>query len=116
MKKLLVGLLLAVSLGALAQDREAVLRSPMDVARTVAYTGTAGSTATWNPGPATVMVWCTTDCFVTVGEGLTATTSDTPLPAYTPIWLPVPRGSGAPWRVSAIQNSSGGSVFARPFN
>lgn len=117
MKKLLAGLILAAcAFGAAAQDREAVLRAPMDISRTQTYTGTAGVTAAWNPGPGTVMVWCTTDCFVSVGESTTATSSDTPLPAYTPIWLPVPRGTGAQWRVSAIQITSGGSVFARPFN
>lgn len=114
MKKLLAGLLLALfTLTAGAQE---ILRTPTDVARTVTYTGTAGTTSTWAPGPSSVMVFCTTDCYVTVGEGLTATTADTPLPAYVPIFLTVPRGTGAPWRVSAIQISAGGSVFARPFN
>jgi hypothetical protein len=114
MKRILAALLFAVSFGVFAQE---VLRTPADIARTVAYTGTAGSTSTWNPGPSSVMVFCTTACYVTVGEAVTATTSNgVPLPANTPIWLPVPRGTGATWRVSAIQVAAGGDVYAKPFN
>jgi hypothetical protein len=85
-------------------------------ARTVAYTGTAGSTATWNAGPQGVLIWSTTDCYVRVGEGVTATTADTPLPAYTPVPFTVPPGTGAPWRVSAVQISAGGSIYCKPIN
>jgi hypothetical protein len=53
---------------------------------------------------------------VRVGEGVTATTSDTPIPANTPIPFIVPEGTGAPWRVSAIQVSTGGTVYAKPIN
>jgi hypothetical protein len=28
----------------------------------------------------------------------------------------VPEGTGAPWRVSAIQVSTGGTVYAKPVN
>jgi hypothetical protein len=83
---------------------------------TVAYTGTAGSTSTWNAGPQGVTVWSTTACYVLVGEGATATTSSTPIPANTPIHFTVPQGTGAPWRVSAIQVSSGGSIYCKPIN
>jgi len=51
--------------------------------RTVSYTGTAGSTSTWQAGPQGVVVWATTPCYVVVGEGVTATTSSTPIPAFT---------------------------------
>lgn len=85
-------------------------------ARTAAYTGTAGSTATWDPGPEGVVVWCTSDAYVSVGVGVTATTSSTPVPANTPIPFKVPPGTGAPWRVSAIQVSAGGTVYAKPIN
>ena len=85
-------------------------------ARTAAFTGTAGSTATWPAGPQGVVVWSTTDCYVRVGEGVTATTADTPIPAYTPIPFFVPAGTGAPWRVSAIQILTGGTVYAKPIN
>lgn len=84
--------------------------------QTVAYTGTAGSTGTWNAGPQGVLIWSTTDCYVRVGEGVTATSADTPLPAYTPIPFTVPQGTGAPWRVSAIQISAGGSIYCKPIN
>lgn len=85
-------------------------------ARSVAYTGTAGSTGTWPAGPQGVLVWSTTSAHVAVGEGLTATTADTPIPANTPIMFKVPGGTGAPWRVSAIQTATGGTVYAKPIN
>ena len=84
--------------------------------RTVAYTGTAGSTATWQSGPQGVVVWCTTAAYVVVGEGVTATTSSTPIPANTPIPFIVPQGTGAPWLVSAIQVGSNGNLYAKPIN
>ena len=96
------------------------LLNPLDdsrfTARTAAYTGTAGSTGTWPAGPQGVVVWCTTAAYIRVGEGVTATTADTPIPPNTPIPFKVPGGTGAPWRVSAIQVSSGGTVYAKPIN
>lgn len=84
-------------------------------ARTVAYTGTAGSTATWPSGPEGVVIWSDAACYVVVGEGVTATTANaTPIPAQTPIPFKVPRGTGAPWRVSAIQISTGGTLYCKP--
>ena len=85
-------------------------------AYTASYTGTAGSTTAWPAGPQGVVVWSTTAAYVTVGEGVTATTSSTPIPANTPIPFIVPQGTGAPWRVSAIQIASGGTVYAKPIN
>ncbi len=84
--------------------------------RTVAYTATAGSTATWQSGPQGVVVWSTTPAYVVVGEGVTATTSSTPIPAYTPIPFIVPQGTGAPWRVSAIRVTDSGDIYAKPIN
>lgn len=84
--------------------------------RTVAYTGTAGSTATWPTGPQGVVIWSTTECYVVVGEGVTATTASTPIPAYTPIPFAVPEGTGAPWRVSAIRVASDGAIYCKPVN
>ena len=87
-----------------------------------AYTGTAGSTSTWPAGPQGVLITCTTAAYVRVGVGVTATTADTYVPANTPILFHVPQnatsslGTGAPWRVSAIQVASGGTVYAKPCN
>jgi hypothetical protein len=89
---------------------------PSFAARSVSYTGTAGSTGTWPAGPQGVLVWCTTDAYVLVGEGVTATSAATPIPAGTPIPFTVPPGTGAAWRVSAIQISSGGTLYAKPMN
>ena len=85
-------------------------------AYTASYTGTAGNTTAWPSGPQGVVVWSTTAAYVTVGEGVTATTSSTPIPANTPIPFTVPSGTGAPWRVSAIQIASAGTVYAKPIN
>ena len=87
-------------------------------ARSVAYTGTAGSTATWpfDPTIRAVLVWCTTDAYVAIGDGVTATTNDLPLPAYTPVVLPINANvpGSSSWRVSAIQITAGGTVYAKP--
>jgi hypothetical protein len=85
-------------------------------AQTAAYTGTAGSTTGWPAGPQGVLVWSSTDAYVRVGEGATATTADTPLPAGTPVLFTVPQTGGGLWRVSAIQITAGGSVYAKPVN
>jgi hypothetical protein len=83
---------------------------------TVAYTGTAGNTSTWQAGPQGVVVWSTTECYIEVGEGAVATTASTPIPAYTPIPFAVPNGTGAPWRVSAIRVATDGAVYCKPVN
>jgi hypothetical protein len=89
--------------------------------QSVAYTGTAGSVTGWPSGPQGVLVWCTTDAYILVGEGAVATSAATPLPAFTPVPIYVPQpggggGTGAPWRVSAIQISTGGTLYAKPIN
>jgi hypothetical protein len=85
-------------------------------ARSVAYTGTAGSTATWPAGPQGVVVFSDQICYVRIGEGVTATTADTPIPANTPVRFKVPQGTGSPWRVSAIQLATGGTIYCKPIN
>jgi hypothetical protein len=90
-------------------------------AQSAAYTGTAGSVTGWAAGPQGVLVWCTTDAYILVGEGVTATTSATPIPAGTPVpfFVPQPGGNGstgAPWRVSAVQITAGGTLYAKPIN
>lgn len=84
--------------------------------RSVSYTGTAGNTSTWNAGPQGVMVWSDQACYVEVGEGAVATTSSTPIPPFTPIPLVVPVSVSGQWRVSAVQISAGGTVYAKPMN
>lgn len=81
--------------------------------QSVSYSGTAGSTSGWSSGPAAVLVTVTTDAYVAVGAGVTATTANTFVPAYTPIPFQVPNVAG-PWRVSAIQLSAAGTVYASP--
>jgi hypothetical protein len=85
-------------------------------ARTASYTGTAGNTADWNPGPEGVMIWSTTACYVEIGPGAVATTASTPIPAFTPIPFYIAMGNGAPFRVSAIQIADAGIVYCKPIN
>jgi hypothetical protein len=92
------------------------LNDAVFAAKSVAYTGTAGVTGTWPAGPQGVLVWCTTDAYIFVGEAATATTSDTPIPAGTPVPFFVPQGTGGPWVVSAVQVASGGTLYAKPIN
>lgn len=86
-------------------------------AQTTTYSGTAGTVTGWKKGgddPKGVLVWCTTDAYVRVGSGVTATSADTPIPAYVPVTLRIPDEGGNSWTVSAIQISAGGSVYAKP--
>jgi len=79
--------------------------------------GTAVTLGPWAPGPQGVVVWCTQDAYIAVGVDAVATSASTPIPAYTPIPFFAPQtGSGAPWRVSALQVSASGTVFAKPIN
>ena len=85
-------------------------------AQTVTYTGTAGSTTGWNAGPQGVVVWSDQACYVEVGESATATTASTPIPPFTPIPFAVPITTSGFWRVSAIQVSTGGTIYCKPIN
>lgn len=86
-----------------------------DETKSVAYTGTAGNTGNFRVGPGAVWVWATTDAYIGVGGiTFTATTANSvPVPAYTPVKLRVPSNQDA-FRVSAIQVSAGGTVYAVP--
>jgi len=85
-------------------------------AKSISYTGTAGVTGAWPAGAQGVVVWSDQACYVLVGEGVTATTSSTPIPPFTPIPFKVPQGTGGQWRVSAIRVSADGTVYAKPIN
>lgn len=85
-------------------------------ALTASYTGTAGATSTWPAGPQGVVVWSDQACYISVGEGVTATTSSTPIPANTPIPFKVPAGTGGAWRVSAVQVAASGTIYCKPIN
>ena len=83
-------------------------------AQTTTYTGTAGTVTGWPRGPKGVYVIVSTDAYVRVGAGVTATTADYYLPAFTPMTFAIPGDAGTNWTVSAIQVASGGSVYAKP--
>lgn len=77
--------------------------------KSVSYTGTAGTTAAMPNQATTVRVVCTTDAFVAIGPG--ATTADMYVPAFTPEYFACEPGEV----VSAVQVSSGGTLYATPF-
>lgn len=85
-------------------------------AKSISYTGSAGVTGAWPAGPQGVVVWSDQACYVLVGEGVTATTSSTPIPPFTPIPFKVPANVSGQWRVSAIRVSADGTVYAKPIN
>lgn len=85
-------------------------------AKSISYTGTAGVTGAWPAGAQGVVVWSDQACYVLVGEGVTATTASTPIPANTPIPFKVPASVSGQWRVSAIQVSAGGTIYCKPMN
>lgn len=92
--------------------------SDVDFPAASAATGAVAVTlGPWSFGPQGVMVWCTQDVHVAVGEGVTATTASTPIPAYTPVPFYAPQTeTGSTWQVSALQVSTAGTVYAKPIN
>ena len=84
--------------------------------KSVSYTGTAGTTGNWTVGPQGVVVWSDQACYIEVGEGVTASTSSTPVPPFTPIPFAVPSNVKSVWRVSAVQVSTGGTIYCKPIN
>lgn len=87
--------------------------APSGSGASASYTGTAGNTSDFPAGGQAVLVWTTTDAYVSVGDTVTATSTSTPLPAYTPVVIKVPNTQVA-FRVSAKQISAAGTVYARP--
>ena len=82
--------------------------------QSVAYTGTAGTLTGWPAGPAGVLVWCTTDAYVIVGDGVTATaTNGVPIPLGKSVTINVNDRSRG-FTVSAIQITAGGTLYAKP--
>ena len=71
----------------------------------VAYTGTAGTSTEVGAQTRRVWVWVSTVAHVAVDK--TATTSDMPLPANTPIVIDVRPGQ----TISAIQAASNGNLY-----
>lgn len=76
----------------------------------VAYTGTAGVvTNAFGAGTSIVRVVLTTAGFVAFGTGPTATTSDMYMAAGVPEYFGVKKGGS--YKVSAVQLSSGGTMY-----
>jgi len=97
------------------EDRLSVVRQPVyGQGGTFAYTGTAGTSSAFTGGITGVWVYCTSDAYVRVGVEATATVTDWPIPAYVPVWVPIPDDAQGNSRLSAIQVSAGGSAYFCP--
>ena len=84
-------------------------------AQTIAYTDTAAAlTTAYKPGPNAVHVVSTTDCYVRVGEGVTATSGDVLVSAGIPYVIHVNSKTGANWTVSAIRLATSGTLYVKP--
>ena len=93
---------------------DSTMGTPMPAASlTVAYTGTAGTTAAVSANASVVRVIATTDCFIEITTAGTAAVANTGLylPALTPEYFFCPPSA----KVSAIQVSSGGTLYVTPF-
>jgi histidinol dehydrogenase len=79
---------------------------------TVAFTGTAGTTAALPAATQCVRVIATTDCFIEIGTAPTAVANTgLYLPAGSAEYFSCPPSS----KVSAIQVTTGGSIYVTPF-
>ena len=76
--------------------------------QSVAYTGTAGTSAAVNAAATMVIVTLTTDGYIAIGSAPTATTGDMFLPAYVP--SPPLRVTGGTSKVSAIRDAVSGTM------
>ena len=79
----------------------------LSTVQSVAYTGTAGTIASGiSPSVNKIRVVATTDCYIKIDNGPTATTSDTLLPGLAAEYFTVTPGQ----KVSAVQVSAGGTL------
>ena len=95
-------------------DTKQTIASPVGAGGTFTYTGTAGVSGTLPTGISGVMIWGTTDMYVVLGVGVSATTANWPIPSFTPVFIPNLNEVGGNVVVSAIQISAGGSAYYQP--
>jgi len=82
---------------------------------TVAYTGTAGTSALLPVGATAIYAFCTTIAHIRIGVDPTAVTSDLPLAANVPVVIPINQGDPSEaQKISAVQNASGGNLHYIP--
>ena len=82
--------------------------------QSVAYTGTAGTSAAVNAATTQVIVTLTTDGYIATGSAPTATTGDMFLPAYVP--SPPIAVTGGTTKVSAIRDANSGTMKIAEFS
>lgn len=74
---------------------------------TIAYTGTAATIAAVSAATTKVRLWATTNCFISIGDAPTATSSDMPLTAGLPEVFDIVPGQ----KVSAIRIADSGDIY-----
>ena len=72
----------------------------------VAYTASAGNSSKVGKNTTKVRVWCSTDAYIKIGDGVTATTNDAPVGASIPECFDISPGE----RVSAVKISNDGNL------
>lgn len=82
--------------------------------QSIAYTGTAGTSAAVNAATTYVIVTLTTDGYIAVGSAPTATTGDMYLPAFVP--SPPIRVTGSTSKISAIREAVSGTMKIAELN
>lgn len=82
--------------------------------QSIAYTGTAGTSAAVNSNSTEVIVTLTTDGYIAIGANPTATTGDMFLPAYVP--SPPLKVTGATSKISAIRDTASGTMKIAEFS
>lgn len=86
---------------------------PAGPGQVVAYTTTTAIANALPVGAFAVWVWCTTAAYVKVGTSPTATNVDIPVPANTPVVIPIGTNDGT-IKVAALQETTGGNLHVLP--
>ena len=87
---------------------------PSGPGQVISYTGTHGVIANPLPPSCTaVWIFCTSIAYVKVGVSPVATSVDFPIPANTPVIIPLDVNNGN-LKVSAVQSAAGGNLHVCP--
>lgn len=95
-------------------ENQVIGRFKPHASQTVAYTGTAGTITGFFDSPDTLRVVSTTDCFIEIHANPTAVANTgLYLVAYQPEYFKTDGSKVV--KVSAVQVSTGGSIYVTPF-
>lgn len=91
--------------------KQTILTPCASAGGTFSYTGTAGASGVLPKGCSGCFVWGTTAIYVKLGTDAVAATTDWPIPANVPVFLPNLTDSGANVVVSAVRISTSGDAY-----